>query len=77
MVKKITGKPVFFYIVVHKVKNPNWPEANHLNDYIYKQGHSQDFSKATHNFPFLPRPPQNPKSFQGITHNYDLRLFHQ
>ena len=72
-----------FFIVAHKVKNPNWPGANHLNGYIYKQGHSQDFSKGTHNFPH-PRPlppsppptanthtthtPQSPKSFQGIIH---------
>ena len=49
-----------FFIVAHKVKNPNWPGANHLNGYIYKQGHSQDFSKGTHNFPHPPPTPPPP-----------------
>ena len=33
----ITGKPVVL-IVAHKVKNPNWPEANQLAIYKHDGG---------------------------------------
>ena len=68
----ISGQPVFF-IVAHKVKNPNWPKANHLNGYIHKKGYSQDFSKGTFNFPHPP-PPTSKSQIVSRYHTYHLRF---
>ena len=79
-VKKLLVSQYFFNVLASKVKNPKWPEANHLNGYIYKQGHSLDFSKGTklctNYFPHPPPPTSKPQIISRY-HTYDLRLFHQ
>ena len=60
-VKKLLVSQYFFNVLASKVKNPKWPEANHLNGYIYKQGHSLDFSKDMHKL-FSPSSPTHLKT---------------
>ena len=60
-VKKLLVSQYFFNVLASKVKNPKWPEANHLNGYIYKQGHSLDFSKGMHKL-FSPSSPTHLKT---------------
>ena len=61
MLKKLLVSQYFFNVLASKVKNPKWPEANQLNGYIYKHGHSWDFSKGMHKL-FSPSSPTHLKT---------------